>query len=90
MWIAAGPLTILRPAGPCLCCAVPARPPARNPRPATLHAAVPHRRSPVPPCARLQVSHDKDSTTVSYLEYFDVSQPAKVAALLERAMKARR
>ena len=37
-----------------------------------------------------QVSHDKESTTVSYLEYFDVSQPERVAALLERAMKARR
>lgn len=36
------------------------------------------------------MSHDKEGTTVSYLEYFDVSQPERVAALLERAMKARR
>ncbi|PRW33188.1 kinesin-3 isoform X2 [Chlorella sorokiniana] len=35
------------------------------------------------------VSHDKESTSVSYLEYFDVSQPERVAALLERAMKTR-
>lgn len=27
---------------------------------------------------------------MSYLEYFDVSQPERVAALLERAMKTRR
>lgn len=42
------------------------------------------------PHPRQQVSHDKEGTTVSYLEYFDVSQPERVAALLERAMKARR
>ena len=45
---------------------------------------------PFLPSLPQQVSHDKESTTVSYLEYFDVSQPERVAALLERAMKARR
>lgn len=36
------------------------------------------------------VSHDdKGSTSVSFLEYVDVSQPERVASLLERAMKQR-
>lgn len=38
----------------------------------------------------LQITHDdKAGTSVSYLEYVDVSQPERVAGLLERAMRQR-
>jgi hypothetical protein len=48
-------------------------------------------RPPPCPAPTRQIVHDDKagSTTVSFLEYADVSQPQRVAALLERAMRAR-
>lgn len=42
------------------------------------------------PVLQVQVSHDdKGNTSVSYLEYVDVSRPERVKDLLDRAMRQR-